>query len=81
MAIYRTTDTELTSIANAIRAKTGGSSSLVYPTGFVSAINSISTASENNLVLKDANGDTISSNTIANDITLGVKGITPSNSA
>ena len=84
MAIYRTTDTELTSIANAIRAKTGGSSSLVYPTGFVSAINGISTgggSSSYNLVLKDVNGDTTSSNSISNDITLGVKGITPSSSA
>lgn len=41
MAIYKTTDTELTSIANAIRAKAGTSSQLVYPTGFVSAINGI----------------------------------------
>ena len=41
MAIYRTTDAELTSIANAIRAKTGGNSPLIYPTGFVNAINNI----------------------------------------
>jgi hypothetical protein len=40
---YKTTDTELTSIANAIRTKGGTSASLVYPTGFVSAINDIST--------------------------------------
>lgn len=85
MAVYRTTDTELTSIADAIRAKTGGSSSLVYPTGFVSAINSISTsggsASSNNLILKDANGDTTSTSTISSDITLGTKSITPTSSA
>ena len=43
MADYLTTDTELTSIANAIRTKGGTSASLVYPTGFVSAINAIST--------------------------------------
>lgn len=86
MAIYRTTDTELTSIADAIRAKTGGSSSLVYPTGFVSAINSISTsggssAPSNNLILKDANGDTTSTSAISSDITLGTKSITPTSSA
>lgn len=40
---YKTTDTELTSIANAIRTKGGTSASLAYPTGFVSAINDIST--------------------------------------
>lgn len=41
MADYLTTDTELTSVANAIRTKGGTSASLVYPTGFVSAINAI----------------------------------------
>ena len=46
MAKYRTDTTELTSIADAIRAKTGSNSSLVYPTGFVSAINGITTAAE-----------------------------------
>ena len=38
MAQYLTTSEELTSIADAIRAKTGGNSSLVYPTGFVTDI-------------------------------------------
>ena len=46
MAIYRTNTEELTSIADAIRAKTGSNSSLVYPTGFVSAINGITTATD-----------------------------------
>ena len=41
MSDYLTTDTELTSIANAIRTKGGTSASLVYPTGFVSAIEAI----------------------------------------
>lgn len=41
MAVYRTQDTDLTSIAAAIRTKTGDSGSLVYPAGFVSAINGI----------------------------------------
>lgn len=45
MADYLTTDTELASVADAIRTKGGTSSSLVYPTGFVSAINAIPTGS------------------------------------
>ena len=43
MAQYLTTGEELTSIADAIRAKGGTSSSLVYPSGFISAINNLST--------------------------------------
>lgn len=45
MADYITNDTELTSIANAIRTKGGTSTSLVYPSGFISAINAIPTGS------------------------------------
>ena len=41
MADYLTTDTELTSVANAIRTKGGTSASLIYPTGFVTAIEAI----------------------------------------
>ena len=43
MANYLTTDTELTSIANAIRTKGGTQAQLTFPAGFVSAINAIST--------------------------------------
>lgn len=43
MTDYLTTDTELTSIANAIRTKGGTAANLTYPTGFVSAINAIPT--------------------------------------
>lgn len=43
MADYLVTDTELTSIANAIRTKGGTSASLSFPTEFISAINSIPT--------------------------------------
>lgn len=42
-ANYLTTNLELTSIANAIRTKGGTSSSLTYPTGFVTAINNLPT--------------------------------------
>lgn len=40
---YLTTDTELASVADAIRTKGGTSAQLTYPTGFVSAINAIPT--------------------------------------
>lgn len=43
---YLTTDQEIASIANAIRTKGGTSSSLVYPDGFVSAIEAISTGTD-----------------------------------
>lgn len=43
MADYLVTDTELTSIADAIRTKGGTSASLEFPTEFVSAINDIET--------------------------------------
>lgn len=41
---YLTTDVELTSVADAIRSKGGTSSPLVYPSGFVSAVNAIPTS-------------------------------------
>ncbi len=53
MAFYRTTDTELTSIADAIRTKTGDSSPLVYPTGFVSAINQLEKSKQFNIMGDD----------------------------
>lgn len=43
MANYIATDTELTSVANAIRAKGETSDPLVFPSGFVNAINAIPT--------------------------------------
>lgn len=45
MAEYLTNTTDLTAVANAIRAKGGTSAPLVYPSGFVSAIQAISAAS------------------------------------
>ena len=41
MSNYITSDIELQSVANAIREKGGTSAPLVYPTGFVSAIEDI----------------------------------------
>ena len=40
---YLTNTTDLTSVANAIRTKGGTTAQLVYPSGFVSAINAIDT--------------------------------------
>ena len=40
---YLTNDTDLTKVANAIRSKGGTSATLVYPDGFVTAINNIQT--------------------------------------
>ena len=39
--IYRVTDTELTAVASAIRAKTGATASISYPGGFIDEINSL----------------------------------------
>ena len=41
MANYLASDTELTSIADAIRAKGSTSATLEFPTGFVSAVNAL----------------------------------------
>ena len=43
MADYLVTDTEMTSVAGAIRTKGGTQASLSWPSGFVSAINAIPT--------------------------------------
>ena len=40
-AYYKTSGATLTAIADAIRARTGGSEKLVFPDGFIDAINSI----------------------------------------
>ena len=42
MANYLVNDTQLTSVANAIRAKSGGSAGLAFPSGFISEIGNIS---------------------------------------
>lgn len=46
MSDYLVTDTELTSIADAIRTKGGTSADLSFPTEFVSAINAIKSGSD-----------------------------------
>lgn len=68
MADYLTTDTELTSVANAIRTKGGTSASLVYPTGFVTAIGNIDTAYPS--------ADGVSFGTVPSTITFTIAGVT-----
>lgn len=46
MANYLTTDTDLTAVADAIRTKGGTSADLVFPHGFVDAIDAIETGSD-----------------------------------
>lgn len=57
MADYLTTDTELTSIANAIRTKGGTSAQLTYPAGFVSAIEAIPTGGSAETYIEMAQND------------------------
>ena len=45
MAEYLTNTTDLTAVANAIRSKGGTTEPLVYPDGFVTAINNIQASS------------------------------------
>lgn len=61
MANYIVNDTDLTSVASAIRTKGGTSRQLVFPSGFVSAINNIQTGSgtTDELVKKMITGDGI----------------------
>ena len=60
MAEYIATDTELTSVANAIRAKVETSDPLVFPSGFVNAINAIPTGGGITIVdTPDIHGGTI----------------------
>ena len=58
MANYTVTDSELTSVASAIRTKGGTSASLSFPDGFVTAIGNISGGSTPTLITKSitANG-------------------------
>ena len=60
MAEYVTTDTELTSVANAIRTKGGTSASLAYPTGFVSAIQALPEIQSSKSVTPTESAQTVS---------------------
>lgn len=64
MANYLVTDTQLTSVANAIRAKTGNSSGLSFPDGMISAVGNISTGSgttDGDVIFIDYDGTIVTS--------------------
>ena len=52
MSNYKVSDTDLTSVASAIRTKGGTSASLSFPDGFVSAIQNIPTGGGSTLITK-----------------------------
>lgn len=59
MAEYLTNTTDLTKVAAAIREKGGTSNSLVYPNGFVTAIQAIQTGTELKIIVSVTSGATV----------------------
>ena len=59
MAEYLTNTTDLTKVASAIREKGGTSDSLVYPDGFISAIQAIQTGTELQIIVSVTSGATV----------------------
>ena len=59
MAEYLTNTTDLTKVASAIRAKGGISAPLVYPDGFVTAIQAIQTGTELQIIVTVKSGATV----------------------
>ena len=59
MAEYLTNTTDLTKVASAIREKGGTSDPLVYPDGFVTAIQDIQTGTELQIIVTVASGATV----------------------
>ena len=59
MAEYLTNTADLTAVADAIRAKGGTSAQLVYPAGFVSAIQTIQTGTELQIIVTVQSGATV----------------------
>ena len=59
MAEYLTNTTDLTKVASAIREKGGTSDSLVYPEGFVTAIQDIQTGTELRIIVTVKSGATV----------------------
>lgn len=72
-------NTDLTSIANAIRAKSGGSSQLAFPSGFVSEIGNIPSGGGSDLYIKIIEGSnevtTIVDNTLTKIKTRGISNV------
>ena len=59
MAEYLTNTTDLTKVASAIREKGGTSAPLVYPDGFVSAVQAIQTGTELQIIVTVESGATV----------------------
>ena len=59
MAEYLTNTTDLTKVASAIREKGGTSDPLVYPDGFISAIQAIQTGTELQIIVSVTSGATV----------------------
>lgn len=59
MAEYLTNTADLTAVADAIRAKGGTDAQLVYPEGFVSAIQAIQTGTELQIIVTVTSGATV----------------------
>ena len=59
MAEYLTNTTDLTKVASAIREKGGTSDLLVYPDGFVTAIQAIQTGTELKIIVSVTSGATV----------------------
>jgi len=84
MANYITTDSELTSIADAIRTKGGTSAPLTYPAGFVDAIDSIpsggggSASSEDDVRFIDYDGTIVNSYSAEDFLALSAMPANPS---
>ena len=55
MTDYLTNDTDLTSVANAIRTRGGTSASLAFPSGFVTAIENIPSGGGGNITVSVSN--------------------------
>ena len=70
MANYLVTDTQLTSVADAIRAKTGQSGGLSFPDGMVSAIGEVQTGGGGEDLLEQTLNNTLISYTNSNVTTI-----------
>ena len=74
--LYLTDGDDLTSVANAIRAKSGGSGQLAFPAGFVSAIGDIPTGGSEATAAELASNSIVTWHSEALTYILTVRGIT-----
>ena len=74
MSNYIVTDTQLEDVADAIRAKSGGSSQLAFPAGFISEIGSIETGGGNSRSIVYGGTYTVSDNDLPSKLLIETKG-------